>query len=382
MKRRWPAQPPHLALGAMMKALAILASIFPAAAIAQTAGGQAPDVYAPGREVVRGLNRVVTENGVEDTFVATLGGAKQVVTVRGADRDNPILIYIHGGPGAAESPFAWAFERPWEDYFTVVQWDQRGAGRSYLLNDPQTLAPTMTLDRIRDDAIELIDLLRQRYGQRKVFVLGHSFGSVIGMKVAAKRPDLLYAYIGMGQYIDTEAGERQSFAWTLDQARRDGNAQAVRELEALQPYPGDTTIEKIDAERRWANHYGGLFWRHSDGDFYFRLARLSPDYTPEQRSKYDAGGQFSTGLLEKQLKGLSFLPLTRLDCPVYMLLGRHDGLTPAPLAAAWLDHVQAPAKNRYWFEHSAHMAMIEEPGRTLAALIEIRAATTMEKPPP
>jgi len=354
-----------------MNRLILLAGILPALAGAQPTI-VARDDYAPAREVVRGLNRIVTDKGVQETFTATLGGAKQVVTVRGADRDNPILVYVHGGPGAAESPFAWAFQRPWEDYFTVVQWDQRGAGRSYRSEGHAALAPTMTLDRIRDDAIELIDQLNARYRQRKVFLLGHSFGSVIGMMVAAKRPDLLHAYVGMGQYVATVAGEKASFAWTLDQAKHAGNAQAIRELEALQPYPGDTSIAKIDAERKWANHYGGLFWRHSDGDFYFRLARLSPDYTPEQRAAYDAGGQFSTELLERQLKELSFIPITRLGCPVYMLLGRHDGLTPAPLAANWLDRVTAPAKKAFWFEQSAHMPMIEEPGRTLAALLEIR----------
>lgn len=352
----------------MKTRVAILGMLLSSMASAQTAD----DIYRPGREIVRGLNTIVTERGVQDDFVATLGGAKQAVTVRGADRNNPILIYVHGGPGAAESPFAWAFQRPWEDYFTVVQWDQRGAGRSHLLNDPTVIAPTMTLDRLRDDAIELIDLLRKRYGQRKVFLLGHSFGSVVGMMVAAKRPDLLHAYIGLGQYIDTVAGEKASYAWTLDQAKRDGNSEAVRDLEALQPYPGKTDIAKIDAERRWAMHYGALFWRHKDGDFYFRLARLSPEYTNEQRVKYDSGSAFSTELLETQLKDLSFDPLTRMDCPVYMLLGRHDALTPAPLAAAWLARVRAPAKAAFWFENSAHMAMIEEPGRVLAALLQIR----------
>lgn len=355
-----------------LAAVCVLPILLGAAAPAPAPAPQ-PDSYAPGREIIGGLHQIVTENGVQDTFVATLGGVKQVVNVRGADRTNPILIYVHGGPGAAEMPFAWAFQRPWEDFFTVVQWDQRGAGRSYLLNDPAKLAPTMTLDRVRDDTIELIDLLRHKYGKRKVFLLGHSFGSVIGLSVAAKRPDMLYAYIGMGQYIDTNAGEKAGFDWTLDQARRDGNKQAIRELEALQPYPGgNTRIERVDAERKWANYYGALFWRHRDGDFYYRLARLSPDYTPVERMNYDKGSAFSTGQLEKQLAGLSFMPLTRLGCPVFMFMGRHDALTPPSIASAWLDHVSAPAKGRFWFENSAHMMMIEEPGRTLAALLRIR----------
>ena len=119
--------------------------------IAVAGGGMAQtpetaDIYAPGRAIVADLDRIVTPNGVQETFEAVLGGARQVVNVRGADRGNPILIYIHGGPGAVEMPFGWAFQRPWEDFFTVVQWDQRGAGRSYPLNDPKTLAPTLTID--------------------------------------------------------------------------------------------------------------------------------------------------------------------------------------------------------------------------------------------
>ena len=359
----------------MSRRVLLLIAFMAAGSASVSASGNEIDVYAPGREIIRGLDHIVTERGIEETFTATLGGSKQVVTVRGADRANPILLYIHGGPGAAESPFSWAFERPWEDFFTVVQWDQRGAGRSYLINEPETLSSTMTLDRIRDDAIELIELLRHRYGKQKVIVLGHSFGSVIGLKVASRRSDLLEAYVGLGQYVDTQEGEAKGYAWTLEQAEHDGNVDAIRELKALQPYPGDTNIEKIDAERKWANHYGGLFWRRSDGDFYFHLARISPEYTPDQRAAYDKGSEFSTRLLEKQLKGLSFRPLKRIGCPVYMLLGRHDGLTPATIAADWLGQLQAPKKGQFWFENSAHMAMIEEPGRVLAALLEIRRET-------
>jgi proline iminopeptidase len=327
------------------------------------------DIYAPGRAIVADLDRIVIPNGVQETFEAVLGGARQVVNVRGADRGNPILIYIHGGPGAVEMPFGWAFQRPWEDFFTVVQWDQRGAGRSYPLNDPKTLAPTLTIDRYRDDTIELIELLRKNYGKRKVFLLGHSWGSVVGLSVAGKRPDLLYAYIGMGQYIDPQAGEHASYAWTLEQARKDNNAQAVKELEALQPYPGDFAIEKIDGERKWAVHYGGLFYRHQDGDFYFHLARISPEYTPADRQACGDGSAYTVKIVEPQLAAASFAKLNRLDCPVFMFEGRHDEVVPSMITAAWLDKLKAPTKAIVWFENSAHMMMIEEPGRVLDALL-------------
>ncbi|MDQ2681467.1 MAG: lysophospholipase, partial [Candidatus Eremiobacteraeota bacterium] len=171
----------------------MLPTLLPLVAAASTKAPFSADIYAPGRAVVTDIDRIVTPNGVQETFEAVLGGTRQVVNVRGADRANPILVFIHGGPAAPEMPVAWAFQRPWEDFFTVVQWDQRGAGKSFPLNDPQTLAPTLNVNRYRDDAIELIELLRHKYRQRKVFLLGHSWGSIVGLSVAAKRPDLLYA---------------------------------------------------------------------------------------------------------------------------------------------------------------------------------------------
>ena len=218
-----------------------LMTLMLAFAVAASASAQtplAPDAYAPGRAIVADIDKIVTPDGVQETFEATLGGARQVINVRGADRTNPIIVFIHGGPGAVEMPIAWSFQRPWEDFFTVVQWDQRGAGRSFLLNDPKALAPTLKLERYRDDTIELIELLQKKYGVRKVFLMGHSWGSIVGLSVAAKRPDLLYAYIGVGQVIDFRENERVGFNWTLNRARKDGNAQAVSELEALRPYPG------------------------------------------------------------------------------------------------------------------------------------------------
>lgn len=340
------------------------------AASAQNSPGN--DIYAPGRAIVADINRIVTPNGVQESFEAVLGGAHQAVNVRGADRANPIILFVHGGPGAVEMPIAWSFQRPWEDFFTVVQWDQRGAGKSFPLNDPEALAPTLNVERYRDDAIELIELLRRRYGQRKVFLLGHSWGSVVGLAAAAKRPDLLHAYIGMGQIIDFRENERVGMAWTLARARKEGNPEAMREIEALRPYPdkGAFTIAKADAWRKWAIGYGALVAGRPDANFYLHAPRLSPEYTAADRKAWSDGSAFTVNTLWPRLADVTFKDLDRLEVPVIMLLGRHDYTTPSPIAAEWMQRLTAPKKKTVWFEHSAHLPMIEEPGRVLAALLE------------
>ena len=293
----------------VVKLLFVLLVAISGSALAQTA--LTADPYAEARAVIADIHRVVTPNGVQETFEAALGGARQVVNVRGADRRNPILLFVHGGPGAVEMPIAWSFQRPWEDYFTVVQWDQRGAGRSFLLNDPDALALTLTPERYRDDAIELIELLRERYGKRKVILLGHSWGSIVGIMVAAQRPDLLHAYVGVGQVIDFRENEREGYAWTLSRALADGNKEAVRELEALRPYPGSGAFDlnKLTTERKWNIHYGGLAANRDNADFYFRAPRLSPEYTAADRKAWDDGSAFTMKTLFPQLADISFAKL-------------------------------------------------------------------------
>ena len=343
--------------------------------VAAAAPAQSPpppaDPYAEGRALVADIGRIVTPDGVQETFDAQLGGTRQVVNVRGSNRANPILLFVHGGPGAVEMPIAWTFQRPWEDYFTVVQWDQRGAGRSYPLNDPAKIAPTMTLERYRDDAIELIEMLTRRYGKRKVVLLGHSWGSAVGLAVAAKRPDLLHAYVGMGQLINFRENERVGMRLTLARARAAGNAEAVREIEALRPYPdgGTFDIAHADGWRKWAIRYGGLAAYREDANFYLRSPRLSPEYTSVDRKAWNDGAVFTVTTLFPRLAGIDFTGLRRLNVPVVMLLGRHDLATPSEIAAAWLSRLDAPAKRSVWFQHSAHLPMIEEPGRTLEALL-------------
>jgi proline iminopeptidase len=253
------------------------------------------DPYASGRALVADIGRVVTPNGVRETLEVTLGGARQVVNVSGADKNNPILLFIHGGPGAVEMPIAWTFQRQWEDYSTVVQWDQRGAGRSYRLNDPVKLASTLTPERYRDDAIELIEQPRLRYAKRKIIVLGHSWGSLVGLMVAAKRPDLLYAYVGMGQLIDFRKNERAGMDWTMSEARKRGDDAAYKDVKALAPYPesGAFRVEAADGWRQHAIRYDAIAAGRSHANFYQRAPRLSPEYNSVDLKAWEDGSLYT-----------------------------------------------------------------------------------------
>ncbi|HVI24997.1 MAG TPA: alpha/beta fold hydrolase [Xanthomonadaceae bacterium] len=362
-------------LAGALFAIASLACMASRPALAAEQDARASQPASIARDEVRRIiaenRRIVSDNGIEELKAITLGGVAQWISVRGRDRRNPILLVLHGGPGSPTLPVAWTFQSPWEDYFTVVQWDQRGAGRTFAGNDADAQAPGMTIARMADDAEALVRYLRAAYGKRRIFVLGHSWGSVLGVSLARRRPEWLYAYVGVGQIVDFRENERRGYAWTLERARADGNEEAVRELEALAPYPGEgpLTIERIGAQRRWLMHYGGLAWGRRDFQWDADAWKLSPDYTDQAWSRIDAGGLFSLTHLLPALSDVDYRDTARFACPVFLFLGRHDQATPSSLAADWFATLRAPAKRLVWFAGSAHMPMQEEPGRFLLHLV-------------
>ena len=189
--------------------------------------------------------------------------------------------------------------------------------------------------------------------------------------MARKRPDLLHAYIGVGQTIEPRENEKIVFDWTLAKARAEGNAEAIRDLEALQPYPGPAplTIDRTDTQRKWGIRYGALAAYRSDVGYYFRLPRLSPDYTPADRAAMDPGSMLTVRAIWPAFTALSLKPIRKLDVPVLMLLGRLDYTTPSAPVATWMRALDAPVKRTIWFEHSAHLPFLEEPGHFFAALV-------------
>jgi pimeloyl-ACP methyl ester carboxylesterase len=324
------------------------------------------------RAIVAHSRRIVSPQGIEEVRQVDIGGITQWISVRGNDRRNPILLYVHGGPGAAEMVESYGYQRPWEDFFTVVQWDQRGAGKTYASNTPEAMAPGMTIDGMVSDAEAVIRYLMAAYGKKKIFVLGHSWGSVVGLEIARRHPEWLHAYLGAGQIANQRESEAIGYQWALAQAKAEGNQNAIRDLEALAPYPGppgQLTIQRIGAQRQWLMHYGGLAWGRRDFTPFDDARKLSPDYSDAELAAIDKGSLYSLTYLLPPLESLDFAKQTRFECPMFLFNGRHDYSTSHEVAARWFATVSAPMKKLFWFEDSAHMMMQEQPGRFLMHLV-------------
>jgi proline iminopeptidase len=326
---------------------------------------------ARAQQIIGDLRAINTPHGVEELKTVEIGGIPQWLSVRGKDRDNPILLFIHGGPAFPEMPGSWFYQTPWEEFFTVVQWDQRGAGRTMTASTPEAVLEQVNVERMIADAVEVVDYLRKTYGKQKIFVLGHSWGSVLGLELARRHPSWLHAYVGMGQYIEREENERLGYEFALRAAREAGNEQAIAELTAIAPYPKpDKTIDimEVVTQRKWLTYFGGMTRGRSSLDYEVNAKLLSPDYGLDDLKAAQFEG-VSVAKLLPEFVNIDFTNVNRLDCPVFILAGRSDYAVSSVVASRWFSKLKAPSKKLVWFEQSSHMLQFEEPGKLLLTLV-------------
>lgn len=365
-----------------LKALAMLV-VFSAGTQLQASDCKEIAPYQPARDVIQDLGRIVAPDGIQESYKTRIGGIEQWLNVRGQNKANPILLFVHGGPASPAMATSWQFQRPIEEFFTVVHWDQRGAGKTFNETDPNAIADSIHISRFVDDAIEVAEFVRKRYGKDKLVLLGHSWGSIVGFHAALKRPELFHAYVGVGQVINTRDNERISFDYGLAQAKAHGNTAAIEEMATIAPYPGDQPItrDRIITARKWAQHYGGLSAYKDSSTYYYRAPYLSAEYSKDDVCAINRGNVFSLGRLLDEFLAVDFKPVQKFPIPVVMFMGRHDYTTPSEPTAAWLSQVEAPYKHGIWFEHSAHMIPWEEPGKTLTSLLHYVLPLTTSVPP-
>ncbi len=286
-----------------------------------------------------------------------LGGIEQSILIRGRHTDAPILIWLHGGPGQDETGMWRFYNAALEDHFLVVYWTQRGTGRSYSRAIP---ASSMRISQFVADLDQLIAMLKARFHRRNTVLVGHSWGTSIGVAYAQAHPENVAVYVGIGQVVNAIEGERRSYRFTLDQAVQRGNKTAIDELRAIgvPPY----AMAAIIKQRGWLNEFGGAW----------HMPRTLPglmwtSFKAREVTLYDGlnflpGQNFSQDALASENATVDWLhSATRFQMPVFILAGRFDRNTDANLQHLYLERLEAPYKRFKWFENSAHSPPFEEP---------------------
>lgn len=301
----------------------------------------------------------------------SVGGSAQWILVRSRDLRNPVVLFLHGGPGTSQLTSNRRNTRDLEKHFTVVNWDQRGAGKSYA-----AIADTgrMTIDQFVEDTGELTRCLLERFHQDRLVLVGHSWGSIIGALTAARCPELISCYVGIGQVADMARGEAASYRWTVEQARRRHDRRAGETLDRIgpPPYRGDWQ-QAVVTQRRLLGRFGGEVHGSRSGALRLVLGGLlfSREYTLGDRINFFRGVMGSMELLWPELLEVNLQEtVPELTVPVFFVEGRHDHESPAELAEEYFDALSAPSKELVWFEHSAHLPHAEERGRFTRFMVE------------
>ena len=293
-------------------------------------------------------------SSVNQQMFVKVGGLEQWISIRGQDRSNPVLLVVHGGPGEAQWPAAEIY-KPWEQAFTVVQWDQRGTGHTYGRLGAQT--PDVTLDRIAKDGIELATYLRRELGKKKIIVLGHSWGSIVATHMVQIDPDLFAAYVGTGQVSSWAAMVNTQFDLLLAKARKDGDEATIKEFEAI----GRPDVTNAHQYFSFSKNIRSL-WAPSDQAWLQHLRAQLPELKasdPEQLQNLEHGMEF-TGehVLPDQIA--TNLPKTacKIHTAYFVIQGRDDIVTPTQAAINYFDCVKAPKKELVLIPGAGHFAFM------------------------
>lgn len=310
--------------------------------------------------------------------VITLGGVPQNIRIRTCDENLPVLLFLHGGPGVCDRFWVMSSQSGLAEVATMVCWDQRCAGLSY--NAKQDYSK-LSVSLMVEDAAELAVYLRERFNKEKIFVVGHSWGTLLGVLTVQKYPSYFAAYIGMGQFVDGPENETISYEFVLEEAKKRGNKKALSDLEKIGwPQNGMYKSQKdMLLQRKYLGMFGGGIYGSSESAVMSVLVPLlkSKDYSIPQMLRYYNGSMLSLKLLWKQVVGYNLCEtVKKLEIPVYLTEGRHDQNTPVSLAQRWFDALDAPEKKWIWFERSAHSPIKEQPEEWGNAVREIITATT------
>ena len=320
-------------------------------------------------------NEEESRMSIDSLEQVTLGNVRQWILMRGESTSNPILLFLHGGPGFPQMPFTHIDSRRLEKHFIVVNWDQRGAGKSY--DDGAIPEETMTIEQLLSDTHELVQYLKARFSKDKLFLIGHSWGSILGMYTAFRHPDDLYAFVGMGQVVNMAKSEVISYRYTLEKAREANDSDAIEILTQIGPPPYEGGYQSLMAQRTLLEEYGGSFRTISYQDL-GRYWNTSPYYSEIDKSNLMRAFVETQRRMWDRLMDVDLTAdIQELQIPVYFFTGRYDYQTPFELLEDYFEVLETPYKEIVWFENSGHVPNLDEPEVYQDKLINVVLRNTL-----
>lgn len=312
--------------------------------------------------VSRGVTTpIIGANSIATIKKYTIGGIEQYATIRGVDKSNPVLLYLHGGPGMPEVALAKEYSTFLEENFVVVHWEQRGAGKTYALYGDKGV----NLKQIISDTKEISLLLAKEFKQEKIHLLGHSWGSFLGMLTLHKYPELFHNYIGIGQVCNQYKAEEISLAWIKEQALKSGKKRVIKRAESFQLPAKDGPIESwlkiMSKERAFVVYFGGIIYGKNSSIKILKDLLFASEYTLSEKFKLFKGSLTSFKAFWLDVIAMDFCQMIqKVEIPIYILQGKYDYATATSVSKEFFDQLEAPKKKFILFEHSAHSPHFEE----------------------
>jgi len=315
------------------------------------------------QHAINAATRIDPVQGIDEELFPRIGGIEQWISIRGQNRQNPVVLLLHGGPGMASSFLSRDYFFSWTRDFTVVRWDQRGAGRTYGRSGP--LSAGITIDRMAQDGIEVAEFLRTKLHKPKLVLIGLSWGSMLGTKIAHARPDLFYAYVGTGQAVNQGTYKKIAYEQLLAEAALRHNQQATRELNAIGPPPWDEG-RKEGVHTKWATSFepGQPSFREGVSMVLFE----SPD-GPLDFVDFARGLLSSDEYFRDQVKVLDIPSFgTDFAIPFFVFQGAEDNVTPVAPVRDYVAGIRAPRKELVLIPNAGHSVMVTRRDEFLALL--------------
>ena len=294
------------------------------------------------------------ENSIATMEKINLGGADQWIVMRGKNKDNPVLLMLSGGPGGTEMGRFLNFNNKLENDFIVVNWEQRGSGKSY---PPIKNREDMTVEQYVSDINELTNYLKKRFGKEKIYLLGHSWGTIIGTKAVQKYPEQFHAYIGAAQMVNIDKTDKYMYDYVLDKSKKYGDEKTVKTLEknGPPPYNGEKVLNEYKVFlTNYADYYRKENSYGENLSWYNPLSFIwIPEYNIIDKVNVVRGMIDTFNIMYPQIQNVDFVKkANKFEVPVYYLIGRHD--YTARFIEDYYEAVEAPQKNLYYFENSSH----------------------------